>query len=319
MAEKAWFYAADGKQQGPHADAQFRDLIARGTVRSDTLVWSEGMAGWRKAGEVPGLMPAPVRAAPPPVAGAASGGQMAMAGTSPAGQMATAGGAVMAAGAAPGDQITTDMSTFGLFGRSLAYAICYPFVIPVPWVATWLYGWMIEHLRVPQRPNIGFTGKALDIWYVFILFPLSLYVGLIDLGPIAGVLLQLIVFPLQAFLWWMVVRWVISNISSDGRPLGLSFQGGFGMYLLWYLFYLVSFLSIIGWAWVSTAWGRWMCRNIAGTRREVVFNASGWGVLWRSVVGMLLCIVGLLIPLPWVMAWLVRWTISQISVVERTA
>ena len=50
-----WFYAANGQQQGPFGDAQLRDLISNGTVRPDTLVWTEGMAGWQKAAEVPGL------------------------------------------------------------------------------------------------------------------------------------------------------------------------------------------------------------------------------------------------------------------------
>ena len=34
-----WFFAANGQQQGPYPEAQFRDLIANGTVRADTLVW----------------------------------------------------------------------------------------------------------------------------------------------------------------------------------------------------------------------------------------------------------------------------------------
>jgi hypothetical protein len=55
MAERSWFYAAGGQQQGPVSEAQLRDLIARGTVTADTLVWSEGMAAWQRAGEVPGL------------------------------------------------------------------------------------------------------------------------------------------------------------------------------------------------------------------------------------------------------------------------
>ena len=52
----SWFYASEGKQQGPYPEGQFRDLIAQGIVRPDTLVWSEGMAGWQKAAEIPGLM-----------------------------------------------------------------------------------------------------------------------------------------------------------------------------------------------------------------------------------------------------------------------
>ena len=50
MASRSWFYASEGQQQGPYPEIQLRDLIARGTVTADTLVWTEGMAGWQKAG-----------------------------------------------------------------------------------------------------------------------------------------------------------------------------------------------------------------------------------------------------------------------------
>ena len=50
MSNRSWFYASSGQQQGPFVEDQLRDLIARGAVRADTLVWSEGMAGWQKAG-----------------------------------------------------------------------------------------------------------------------------------------------------------------------------------------------------------------------------------------------------------------------------
>ena len=72
MAERSWFFASNGQQQGPYGEAQFRDFIARGAVTPDTLVWSEGMAGWQKAGEIPGLMnsarPAMPQSGPPPMA-----------------------------------------------------------------------------------------------------------------------------------------------------------------------------------------------------------------------------------------------------------
>src|SRR3569832_1286010 len=59
----SWFYASEGKQQGPFPEGQFRDLVAQGVVRPDTLVWTEGMAGWQKAAEIPGL----IGGAPPAV------------------------------------------------------------------------------------------------------------------------------------------------------------------------------------------------------------------------------------------------------------
>ena len=56
MSNRSWFFASHGQQQGPYPEAQLRDFIARGTVTSETLVWTEGMADWQKAGDIPGLI-----------------------------------------------------------------------------------------------------------------------------------------------------------------------------------------------------------------------------------------------------------------------
>lgn len=42
-----WFYALNGQQQGPVTDAQLDELVRAGTLAPDTLVWHEGMAGWK--------------------------------------------------------------------------------------------------------------------------------------------------------------------------------------------------------------------------------------------------------------------------------
>ena len=80
---------------------------------------------------------------------------------------------------------------------------------------------------------------------------------------------------------------------------------------------VLSFLTIIGWAWVVTAWTRWICRNISGTRREIIFNASGLEVLWRTVVLIIAC--AFLIPIPWVMRWYATWIVSQFALAEHGA
>ncbi len=81
MSNRSWFYASNGQQQGPYPEAQLRDLITRGTVGADTLVWTEGMSGWQRAGEIPGLVPGgsappsvPHPGGPPPVAAGGYGG-----------------------------------------------------------------------------------------------------------------------------------------------------------------------------------------------------------------------------------------------------
>jgi len=295
MSNRSWFFASNGQQQGPFPDAQFRDLIARGAVTRETLVWSEGMASWQKAGEVPGLMAA--GSAPPAVP--------------PGGAMVGQGG-YAATGSHGGGPLSLDIGIWGLLGRSLLMMIGLLLVIPAPWVATMLYRYVVEHVRVPGRSPLSFTGKVGDIWWVFVLLGLCSYSGATDYAW-----LQLVAIPLEAYLSWMTLRWIASNIASDGQKLPIEFKGSLLGYMGWYVLMMISFITIIGWAWVITAWMRWNCRNIVGTHREVIFTASGLEMLWRSFVFGLAC--AFIIPIPWMLRWYANWYTSQISLVDRGA
>ena len=186
------------------------------------------------------------------------------------------------------------------------------FVIPAPWTSTGFYRWLVEHLHIPQRPNLGFSGKPGDIWYIFVLQAICIYAGVSDTNYLPYILI-----PVEAFLWWTIIKWFVANVTPDGQQHPLTFTGSFWGYLGWYLFALISFLSVVGWAWVFTAWAHWMCRNIDGTRRQITYHVTGWQMLWRSVLFTLA--MALIIPIPWVLAWYVRWNVSQFALVERTA
>jgi hypothetical protein len=290
MPNRSWFYASDGQQQGPYGEAEFRDMIARRAVQSDTLVWSEGMAGWQKAGEIPGLMaaasnpPSPPQSGPPPV---------------------------VVGGGVSGGTLSADLPLWGLLGRSLLYVIGVILIIPAPWVATAFYRWFVSRIEVPGRPNLSFTGQAGDIWWVFVLMGLASYIGIYDSTY------QLISNVLEAVLSWMVLRWVVGNLASNGMKLPLAFNGSIWAYIGWNILLAVSFITVIGWAWVATAWTRWICLNISGTQREIVFNASGLGVLWRTLVMAIGC--AFIIPIPWVIRWYVRWYVSQFALAPHGA
>jgi hypothetical protein len=109
----------------------------------------------------------------------------------------------------------------------------------------------------------------------------------------------------------------VSNLASNGQKIPLSFEGSIWGYIGWQLLFVISMITIIGWAWVITAMLRWICRNINGTRREVLFNASGLEVLWRSIVFVLLC--ALIIPIPWMLRWYGQWYVSQFALARRGA
>jgi GYF domain 2 len=290
MADRSWFVASDGTQQGPYPEGRLREFIANRTLTAETLVWTEGMANWQRAGDIPGLLSG--AAAPPAIPGRAD----------------------LAAGAGGygGGPLSIDLPLWPLLGRSLLFVVGTLLVIPAPWVATSFYRWMASRIHVPGRPNFAFTGQVADIWYIFIAMGVMTWLGSIDLNN-----LQYLSIPIEAVLSWMVVRWVASSLSSNGQPLPTDFDGSALGYVGWTLLMYVSIITIVGWAWVVTAWMRWICRNVSGTHREIAFNATGLEVLWRTVLFVLGC--ALVIPIPWVLRWYTGWYVSQFALVERTA
>jgi hypothetical protein len=295
MANRSWFYASNGQQQGPYPDAQLRDLIARGTVTADTLVWSEGMVGWQRAAEIPGLFSSASSGALGPPA-------MPQTGRPP---MVAAGGGY------GGRSLSVDFEILEFTWRSLVLFVGLIFVIPAPWVLVWYLKWLVPRVSVPGRPNLNFDGQAMTIatWF-FGAVTLAIVVSLIGIQ-----LLNNLMFIVQIALYWLFLKWFVANISSNGQPLGLGFSGSFWAYLGWTVLTFISVLTIIGWAWVYVAQMRWICRNIQGTRREIIFNGTGLEFLWRAIVMVLACVF--IIPIPWMYRWFMQWIGSQTVLVER--
>jgi len=279
MADRQWYTGRDGRQEGPYSDERLRQLIASGMVRGETLVWTAGMTNWAKAAEVPGLMPAQRMTA------AVSGAPV------------------------PTGLLTLHVGVWALLWRGFVLAISELAVIPLPWVAPIFIRWFAERIELPGRQRIGFVGKAEDIWWVFILYALVAVVG-IAYQPV-----QLLGIPVQAFLLLLIQRWLVANITWEGQKQPLRFTGGFWPLLGWSVLLPLSVLSIIGWAWVATAWARWTCRHIEGSSRELVFTASGFDYLWRALVFAFTAIF--IIPIPWTVRWFARWLVSQFALVER--
>ena len=70
-----WHCSVRGMRYGPVSQEQVLSWMAEGRIRSDDLVWHEGMADWAPAGSVPELAAATTQAGPvsPPSPGAAPG------------------------------------------------------------------------------------------------------------------------------------------------------------------------------------------------------------------------------------------------------
>jgi hypothetical protein len=286
MSNRSWFFASQGKQQGPYPEAQLREFIASGTVTAETLAWTEGMAGWQKAGEIPGLL---AGASAPPTA--------------------QAGGPLIGSGG-HAEPLSIELGIWELTWRTFVLWIGLLLVIPVPWVVAMYCRWIVSCLRVPQRPNLTFTGRAIDLMWFYAALILFIAAAWTE-----SQLLNIAMGIVQVLLYWLVIKWFIANIGADGRSLGLRFSGSFWAYLGWNILAFISVITIIGWAWVYTAQIRWICRHIEGTRRAVVFKGTGLELLWRSIVTALGCLF--IVTIPWLLRWFGRWQVSQIVLVEK--
>ena len=296
MSGRSWFVAVGDKQEGPYSEGEFRDLIARGAVRPDTYVWADGMPGWQYAGDIPGLLSS--GRAPPAVPPHAA----------PARTNGGSSGVDQSSGS-----FSIDFPLLEFVWRSLVFVVGSIFIIPVPWLLVWYLKWLVPCVRVPGRPNLSFEGTAMTVvpWYFgFVVFAIAI-------SLLGSELLSNLTLIVQLALYWLFTKWLVANIASDGRPLGLSFAGTVWAFVGWNLLAIVSVLTIIGWAWVYSAGMRWFCQNIQGTRRAVIFNGTGLEILWRSVVTFVACI--LIIPIPWAVRWYWQWFASQLAVVPRDA
>lgn len=287
MSNRSWFFASQGKQQGPYPESRLREFIVNGTVTAETLVWSEGMAGWEKARDIPGLL----------------------AGGSGAPLVPRAGVPQVSAGG-HAEPLSIEFGIWEFTWRSLVLFIGILVVIPVPWVIVMYSRWIVSCVGVPQRPNLAFTGRAVDLMWFYALVILSIAAAWTQ-----SQMLNLALSVAEFVLYWLLIKWFVANLSSDGQPLGLRFSGSFWGFLGWSLLAVLSVITIIGWAWVYVAQIRWMCRHIEGTRRGIVFNATGLEFLWRAIVTALPCL--LIIPIPWMYRWFGRWLVSQVALVEK--
>ena len=198
-----------------------------------------------------------------------------------------------------------------LFGRWLFATLASLLVIPAPWMAAWFGRWFVDQTEADDGTEMAFEGQGGEIWLPAMLLMLLTWAGNAPwpLTPGLETSVPLLLIPIHVLLYLFVLRWVATGMRLNGDRV--TFVGSYWPFLGYNLLYLVSIVTIIGWAWVLAAWLRWQCRNVEG-EATFAFHGRGHEVLWRCVVAIPACI--LVIPIPWMMRWLTRWFMSQVSV-----
>ena len=211
---------------------------------------------------------------------------------------------------------------FQALGWGLYYILLFIPIIPAAWGAAALYRWLTRNLSFDDDTKAFFEGQGGQVWGYFALSMLLGYVPLLfnlaeDTTTISyiSIGLSILMLPISAAIGIRIVRWLIANIKfSDGT--NLNFKGSYAPYLGWLLLNSLSVFTVIGWAWVSVAFLRWVCRNIEADSNEIEFVGSGWGLLWRSVLAGLASLF--IIPIPWIWLWVFRWGIRNIVIRQET-
>ena len=237
-------------------------------------------------------------------------------------------------------------SALGTFWWYLVAAVLGVFIIPAAWGAAILYRWLIRRVSFSDGTRAAFEGRADQVWGWFALAAGYAHIPTVFAGALTSgdpfamnfnpealgnflesgdpsaitvyYILQVGYIPIGIYVLLVIYRWIVAGIRlSDGPDLHFIFIGRYLPLLGWLLLYAVSYITIIGWAWVGTAFLRWFASKVEGDGVRFKFVGRGWGLLWRVFVASLLTIV--IIPIPWVWTWVLRWLVRNTLMIKATA
>jgi|GEM_PF-2764161 len=236
------------------------------------------------------------------------------------------GGPLAGTRVAPASQYDLELtaSALGLFGRMIFLVLGFVLVVPAPWIICWFYEWLVESVQGRLGSKLAFHGTPQSVWVLTTVYGVLIYGGMVlalwiqfteDPQPWIEPLFQVVNNLASFVLGWYFLRWMIGHISLDGHRLSLT--AGLAKYFGWTLLLAASFLTIIGWAWVTCALYRWLTGTVEGAPGKFTFTAKGHQLLGRSV----LYILGILpiVTIPWVGRWFFAWLIEQFRYEEPAA
>jgi hypothetical protein len=193
--------------------------------------------------------------------------------------------------------------------------------IPLGWLYT--LRWLCRNISLPSGATVSFTGTAAPAYGFFLpLLVLSIALdqfepkasGMISKAPLVGgsvfVAWILVQTAGNALLYGGLYKWICAHVvfSSGTR---LAFKGRPGSCVKWGIVYVLSFFTIVGWAWVHVAVHRWIVRETDLTGRRLTLRVDVLGFLWRTVIAVVATLF--ILPIPWMVAWLCRWAIENIE------
>ena len=206
-----------------------------------------------------------------------------------------------------------DCPALTLFGYSLLMGVSQALVFFGAWGASITYTWFAGQVKCSSGARVSFVGSYRAIWPVFFAQALLSHTTRYAGGTTQP--MSLIASVGTIVLGFYSAKWAVEGIRLE-TPEGTvipQFRGTLGEYVKWILFFMVSMITVVGWAWVGAAFARWYARNTElPSGATVHFNGSAVDILWRSVVMLLLFLP--VVTIPWATRWLAQWYIGQVTI-----
>lgn len=214
-------------------------------------------------------------------------------------------------------RFTLEASALGLFGRTLLVGLSGILLVPLPWTICWFVNWFAGEVRAGDGRTFDFHGAPQNVWAIVTAYVLMILTSAVlgvardDDPDLAWLVLPDLAINLALFIvGWFFLRWAVNHLEFGGRRW--RFAGSLWGFLGWNILFYVSFLTIIGWAWVAVGLYNWMADNVQDAGGKLRFLGAGYQMLWRTIVMALWCVT--IIGIPWAIRWFYAWLISQVEV-----
>jgi hypothetical protein len=197
-------------------------------------------------------------------------------------------------------------------------------IVGAPIGLRYLFQWFTRHLSLGSGTTFMFTGTSRGLCgFLSAIAGVTFVQRILDRalelsGDEESLLLALLALALMlggqavgAFIQLRMLQWQCSNTrASSGVAISCvaPVAGFVGRELVVFL----SIFTIIGWAWTTAWFARWLASHLRAEGRTVRFRGTGGQILWRSIVAVLASIP--IVSIPWVIAWSYRWGVSQLEI-----
>ncbi len=227
-------------------------------------------------------------------------------------------------------QLTFNGDAFSALKYILLLLVSSITIIPMAWAVAGLNRWLVSSVSPRDgQSKTTFQGTGNQIWPYFVgiwLIAIGPYALTILVGFASGNIgdgrfafmslypaLLICLMPLTIFWSFKILTWSINSISTE-QGVHPEFEGRYISLVGYNLLLAVSYLSVIGWAWVNSSILRWLCRSVRINGYRVRFVAKGHQVLGVYLAYSMGCL--LIVTIPFLTVWFCQWHIKHMEIDE---